>query len=122
VFFQDSPERRISRLPNEPDRDFLSRREAAHQAATRLQANKCLSALMSTWPFPNITFPQTPDVNTYLPGLDLVKDDLRLMFEDWFKNSKFQAYIADLQRLLNQLPWPLPVTSGHYTIPTQIDH
>jgi hypothetical protein len=50
ISFAESPERRISRFPNEPDRDFLNRREADYEAATKLQVNKCLNALIRQWP------------------------------------------------------------------------
>jgi hypothetical protein len=120
VSFEESPERRIVRLPNEPDYDLIDRREAAYQAATKLQVNKCLNALMHQWPSKDIIFPQTPEIKTYLPGLKTFIDDIRSLFETWHKNLEFQNYIQEIQNVLDSLPRPLPVPE-RYSIPPQDD-
>lgn len=40
------------------------------------------------------------------------------MFKAWHKNFEFQAYIQDIQSVLDSLPRPRPVP-GHYSIPHQ---
>jgi hypothetical protein len=120
VSFEESPERWIVRLPNELDHDLMDRREAAYQAATKLQANKCLNALLRQWPSKDIIRPQTPEIKTYLPGLEAVIEDIRSLFETWHKNFEFYSYIQDIQSVLDSLPRPLPMPE-RYSIPPQED-
>jgi hypothetical protein len=120
VSFEESPERQIVRLPNEPDHDLMDRREAAYQVATKLQVNKCLNALMHQWPSKDIIFPQTPEIKTYLPGLKTFIDDIRPLFETWHKNLEFQNYIQEIQNVLDSLPRPLAMPE-RYSIPPQED-
>jgi hypothetical protein len=118
VPFEESPERRIDRLLNESDRDFMNRRQAAYQRATKFQVTKCLDALLRQWPSKDIIFPQTPDIKTYLPSLKDFIDDIRDWFETWHKNLEFQNYIQEIQDVLDSLPQPLPMPE-RYSIPSQ---
>jgi hypothetical protein len=81
VSFEESPERLIVWHPNELDDDLMDRREAAYQAATKLQLNKCLNSLMRQWPSKDITRPLSPEIKTYLPGLEAGIEDIRDLFE-----------------------------------------
>ena len=93
VSFEESPEKRMSRLPRERDEDFNDRRMSAYQAATKLQVSKCLRALMQQWPSKDVTCPQTVDIKSHLPGLKLHIEEIRDLFENWHKNFEFQTYI-----------------------------
>lgn len=93
VLFEDSPEKKMPRLQLEQDENFNDRREAAYEAATKLQVSRCLNALIRQWPSKEITCPQTPEIKTYLPGLQLRIEEIRALFGSWSKNAEFQAYI-----------------------------
>ncbi|KAE9375857.1 hypothetical protein N431DRAFT_556187 [Stipitochalara longipes BDJ] len=120
VSFEESPERKIARLPDELDNDLMDRRKAAYQAATKLQVNKCLNAMMRQWPSKDIIPPQTPEVKTYLPGLKDSKEWIGSLFETWHKNFEFQSYIQDIQSVLDSLPRPPPMPECYF-IPPQAD-
>ncbi|KAE8440618.1 hypothetical protein EG329_007020 [Mollisiaceae sp. DMI_Dod_QoI] len=120
VSFEKSPERRIVRLPNENDHDLTDRRQAAYQAATKLQVTKCLNALITQWPSKDIIQPHTPEIKTYLPALKDYMVLIRSLFETWHKNFEFRAYIQDIQSVLDSLPRPLPMPE-QYSIPPQKD-
>ncbi|TVY17756.1 hypothetical protein LARI1_G004515 [Lachnellula arida] len=120
VPFEESPERQIVRLPNELDFDYLDRREAAYEAATKLQINKCLNALMHQWPSKDIIYPKTPEIKKYLPSLEASIEEIRSAFRTWHKNFEFMNYIQEIQTVLDSLPRPLHVPES-YSIPPQED-
>ncbi|TVY37088.1 hypothetical protein LSUB1_G005891 [Lachnellula subtilissima] len=87
VSFEETPERQIVRLPNELDHDHLDRCEAAYQAATNLQMNRCLNDLMHQWPSKDIIRPETSGIKRYLPGLKASIGEIQSLFVAWHKNS-----------------------------------
>ncbi|KAL5318844.1 hypothetical protein ACEPPN_013911 [Leptodophora sp. 'Broadleaf-Isolate-01'] len=121
VLFEDSPEKKMPRLQLEQDENFNDRREAAYEAATKLQVSRCLNALIRQWPSKEITCPQTPEIKTYLPGLQLRIEEIRALFGSWSKNAEFQAYIEDIQSVLDSLSRPSQRVPKHYAIPPQED-
>ncbi|CZR56441.1 uncharacterized protein PAC_06329 [Phialocephala subalpina] len=120
VSFEESPERWIDRHPNEHDDDLMDRREAAYQAATKLQVHKCLNALMCQWPLKDIIRPETPGIKTYLPSLKDSIEEIRSLFETWHKNFEFRTYILEIQSVLDSLPRPMSMPEP-YSIPPQED-
>ncbi|KUJ20152.1 uncharacterized protein LY89DRAFT_716588 [Mollisia scopiformis] len=120
VSFENSPESRIDRLPEESDFYFLDRRQAAYQAATKLQVSKCLNALMRQWPSKDVIPPRTLDTETYLPLLSNSMGNIRSLFETCHKNFEFRQYIEDVQIVLDSLPQPLQQPE-YYSIPPQED-
>ncbi|TVY45523.1 hypothetical protein LOCC1_G005368 [Lachnellula occidentalis] len=120
VSFEESPERQIARLPNELGHDHRVRREAAYQAATKVQINKCLNDLMHQWPSKNIIRPKTPEIKKYLPGLKASIEEIRSFFGAWHKNFEFSNYIQEIQTVLDSLPRPLHIPA-HYSVPPHED-
>ncbi|KAF8859302.1 hypothetical protein BDZ45DRAFT_689400 [Acephala macrosclerotiorum] len=120
VSFEESPERGIIRLPNEPDVDFIGRRKAAYKAATKLQVDKCLNALVRQWPSKDVILPRTPEIKTYLPRLEVFIEEIRSLFNTWHKNFEFFTYIQNIQSVLDSLPRSLPMPD-RYSIPPQED-
>ncbi|KAH7346369.1 hypothetical protein BKA65DRAFT_537048 [Rhexocercosporidium sp. MPI-PUGE-AT-0058] len=122
VSFEDSPEKQMPRIPLEQNDDFNDRREAAYEAATKLQVSKCLNALTRQWPSKEIICPQTAEIKTYLPGLKMCIEEIRALFDTWSKNSEFQTYIEDIQSVLDSLSRPSQRVPEKYAILPQEDN
>ncbi|CAG8959752.1 hypothetical protein HYFRA_00001658 [Hymenoscyphus fraxineus] len=121
VPFQDSPEMDMARLPNEHDEDFRDRREAAYQAAAKIQLRKCLRDLTGQWPIRDVLRPKSVLIQTYLPTLPQYMPEIKDMFQHWYKNLEFENYIQEVQDVLDSLARPLNVHENFYSIPPQED-
>lgn len=112
---------RINRVHGESDRDVMDRRNAAYRAAIKLQVRKCLNFIMHQWPVENLDYRVSSDIRTYLPGLVNCERAIDSLFETWYKNYQFTAYIQDIQDILDTLPRPQDMPEP-YSIPPQVDN
>jgi hypothetical protein len=111
VPFEQSPERKMSRLTSESDMALMDRRKFAYDTATKSQVIRCLNDLINQWPSGDVTLLQTSGTRTYLPGLassELTSPAARIrsMFKDWYKNHEFKKYTSRIQSILDTLHRP----------------
>ena len=82
--------------------NLASRRKDEYEEAVEERVSIFIDGLLSQWPTANICDPSGNDLDIYISVREAT-NKARVHFCSWFRNAKFQEYIAQAQSILDSL-------------------
>lgn len=121
ISFQESPESRLPRLPQEREKIARKRREAIFGAKKVKLVKEWVDHMVHQWPATHVVAPDNPENKTYIEAADAIPD-IREVFQSWHRNMHFKTYVSGIQMTMDIQPdfqtplcYSVPQTQDQYS-------
>ena len=103
--YNSCPESKLPSIPFETFQQAEKRRKSEHQIAMEKCLGAYVDALICQSHEASVHNPAGGDFDTYIL-VNEATEDARTWFQSWYRNAKFQKYVGQLQKVLDDLVAP----------------
>lgn len=119
VRFSWSQEANLVARGRETEAELWRRQNSTYTENLELQSRRFVASLISQWPCAS---PSTPyDMDYRLLTSSNAMDDIRPMFDSWYRNKLFREHISEVQSVLNSIHPAKPILQKYIFQPCNAD-